>query len=151
MAEALKRWYLRSPLDIERERQATQQQRYDTFFQGGEARPAPQWQELATTPTASAGVDPRICLSCHWGGVPPLPSQGPFSFEGQPQPPSKPPERDRKQCEMQHDNDMEMCSHLKDRRSIQTCRSRAMIRYSHCRRTGEVGSPIDLSPGAPTR
>jgi hypothetical protein len=36
--EALTRWYLRSPADIERERQAAAAQNYDDFFAGGSAR-----------------------------------------------------------------------------------------------------------------
>lgn len=40
--EALRRWYLRSPAEIEREREVAKQRRYDDYFGGGGSTAAPE-------------------------------------------------------------------------------------------------------------
>jgi hypothetical protein len=57
---------------------------------------------------------------------------------------SKPPEPDRKQCEMQEERDSQTCGSQPDSSVRAVCRQHAMTRYKHCRDTGEVDSPISL-------
>jgi hypothetical protein len=52
--DALTRWYLRSPQEIEQERQAAEAQRYDVFFGGG----PPMSQPLDAANQGPSGVGP---------------------------------------------------------------------------------------------
>ncbi|THD80601.1 MAG: hypothetical protein E7812_07685 [Phenylobacterium sp.] len=186
--EDLTSWYLRSPEEIEQQRQAAAQQRYNAFFNGGrssdppvggQADPdayssdqppafgdasdgaAPGLQKASYVVPAGAASD-ASCPTCHA----PL---KPYSPPPQPQWPSlpsgwnpvfpawpmlrdiaggggssKPPEPDRKQCEMQEERDGQICGRQPESDVRAVCRQRAMVRYKHCRDTGEVDSPISL-------
>lgn len=54
---------------------------------------------------------------------------------------SKPPEPDRKQCEIQLQRDGQICARQPTARANAVCRGTAMDRYAHCRDTGEVDTP----------
>jgi hypothetical protein len=184
----LTRWYLRSPSDIERERQEAAQRRYDNFFAPTERSPQPagaqrvgfsdesgtepsgQWVQsgpnrwssqaapkiYAATRMLGAGSvavqptpDDHICRGCHWGGAPPSPpgvAPLPRDIPPSSPSPSKPPERDRKQCEQQLESDTDICGQQANDQSKAICRGDAMNRYAHCRQTGEVGIPSLFNP-----
>ena len=186
--DALRPWLLRSPADIERERQETAQRRYDNFFAPikptlppGDAQRVGVSDESGIEPTGlwvqstpnrwsiqatskpyaaprmmgggSVAVQPapddRVCRACHWGGVPPLPpGMAPLPRDIPPSSPSpsKPQERDRKQCEQQLESDTDVCSQQANDQSKAICRGDAMNRYAHCRQTGEVGVPSLFNP-----
>lgn len=59
--EALSRWYLRSPDEIEQERQAAQAQKYDAFFGGTEPAdwPTTSSPPAYQDPSAAIGDDPN--------------------------------------------------------------------------------------------
>jgi hypothetical protein len=108
--EALARWYRRSPQEVEQEREMASRRAYDAFFVRNGASASSQLMAKTTSgPEAIAD-----CVGCH-GRAPPI---FPFPFprvtppalrEGSSRPPSKPPERDRKQCEIQDQRDREIC------------------------------------------
>jgi len=164
--EALRRWYLRSPNDIEGERQRAQEQRYEAFvagirsqsqtqvsaLQNVRAPAAPEYYGVSSETTepngwrggqlssahrgagypttqyrlASGAGQPApglegigYCVTCH-GRVPP-PPLFPFPFRPGEFPsfrdtPSPPPSGSRKrrlpQCDVQYDNDSEICRPL---------------------------------------
>lgn len=193
--EALRRWYLRSPEEVEQERQAAKAQRYDEFFaitrpfQRGplhEATGAQQPADLEADEilwTSANGHGNRWrgervsqgyannapdqhramsrldggrrgqgvgdigdCVSCHGRLAPPFPF--PFPTWGTPSlrdapasPPSTPPERDRKQCEIQLQRDTETCNQQPNNAAKAVCHGTASKRYAHCGLTGEVGEP----------
>lgn len=189
--DALRRWYLRSPADIEREQQTAAARRHDEFFgttasaafategrlpagpggddvqhvasvatdqghwSGSMAKPDEAGRRLAARDVAGSGwgnparaqpaASGHVCRTCHRGGVPPLPPGGIFSFRdvppSSPSSPSKPPEPDRKQCEQQLQSDTDTCAQQPNNAAKGVCREGAMKRYSHCRKTGEVGEP----------
>jgi len=198
--DALTRWYLRSPADIEQGRQELADQKYKDFFAptppsplaAGTSQvatftrvadePSTLWmasgpnrwssqratsdylrpsQALAANGSvartlgpgaqAQAAGDGHICRGCHWGGVPPLPPGGMFSFRdippSTPSTPSKPPEPDRKQCEQQLQTDTDICAQQPNNASKGICREDAMKRYAHCRKTGEVNEPYLFTVG----
>lgn len=74
--DALARWYLRSPADIERERQAAAAQKYDSFFGGlrdrgqaddeplpqpdGSAGPDNRWQAASANPAQASRPDTAL-------------------------------------------------------------------------------------------
>lgn len=146
---ALARWYRRSPQEIEQERLGARNQAYDAFFTptrlGQVDRPA------AANSSAPNGV--ADCIGCH-GRIPP-----PFSFpfpidgfpifrEGSSRPPSKPPERDRKQCDLQYASDTDICVGQIDEKSKAVCHESAADRLAHCLRYGEVDIPaLKTFPG----
>lgn len=126
------------------------------FGQRQVSSPGPQrgafGHEAQRQPTQLAAND-HVCRSCHWGGVPPLPPRGLPSFRDVPTlPPSKPPERDRKQCEIQDARDRETCSRQPNAAAKAVCNESATRRYSHCLLTGEVDYPnLFTHPSAPRR
>ena len=146
---ALARWYRRSPQEIEQERLGARNQAYDAFFTptrlGQVDRPA------AANSSAPNGV--ADCIGCH-GRIPP-----PFSFpfpidgfpifrEGSSRPPSKPPGRDRKQCDLQYASDTDICVGQIDEKSKAVCHESAADRLAHCLRYGEVDIPaLKTFPG----
>ena len=140
--DALARWYRRSPQEIEQERMGARTQAYDAFF--APARIGQVGRPTAANSSAPNGI--ADCIGCH-GRIPP-----PFSFpfpidgfpifrEGSSRPPSKPPERDRKQCEMQDQRDREACGLQPNSAAKRGCHESASARYAHCLKTGEVGWP----------
>lgn len=185
--EELRRWYQRSPQEIEDERQAAAQARYQAFFypqqlaasqllgqsqeatiQQGRAGGSgqPRWAAMGTgaqdtarttelslaPPAAIAGLGAGAadCFTCHGRAQPPVPFPFPFPMPWPSPPvnrdlptdsPSKPPERDRKQCEIQLQRDSDTCNSQPNNASKAVCNETKMKRYSHCLRTGEVGEP----------
>lgn len=173
--EALRRWYLRSPADVEREREAVAAGRYASFFgediQGERAADSPQLRftpprignaaTFRTLAVAQNGARARTppaaatCVSCHTAPalVPSFPFRpGMPSFrEGVPSP-SKPPERDRKQCEQQLQRDTDTCTQQPNNAAKAVCHGTASKRYAYCRTTGEVGEPdLFTIPRMPSR
>jgi hypothetical protein len=60
--DALTQWYLRSPADVERERQAAAAQRYQDFFHGGSGNdPDPGFGR--EVPASSRGIDPGFAIT----------------------------------------------------------------------------------------
>lgn len=119
--------------------------------------PAPQrgafGHEEAQRQRVQIAANDHVCRSCHWGGVPPIPPRGLTSFRDVPTlPPSKPPERDRKQCEIQDARDRETCGRQPNAAAKAVCNESATRRYSHCLLTGEVDYPnLFTHPSAPRR
>jgi hypothetical protein len=189
--EDLTNWYLRSPQEIEQQRQASAQQRYQDFFYGDGAdrrtanvatpsqtsslaRPvvdsgtyggrAPVLQQASYVAPAGAADGPS-CATCHGAPPPPIPVPHlpPFPSGWDAAFPtlpvlrdiigggggsSKPPEHDRKQCEIQQRRDGEICARQPTSRANAVCRGTAMDRYSHCLDTGEVDTPrLFTNPG----
>ena len=172
--EALKQWYLRSSSDIERERQALADNRYKTFFNAAPAHPlaakrqatavaeprklqSAAWRNAVKVP-ASRGPGSHDCLSCHGRSTPP-PSPFPWPTWATPPalrdapstPRSDPPKGPPKQCEIQHQNDTEICGRQPNNVARAMCRESAMERYAYCTKTrGEVGHPrLFTHPSAP--
>ena len=54
--EALRRWYLRSPADIEEERRSAAAKRYDAFFAGGHPAAVQDESQVAQSPIADPGA-----------------------------------------------------------------------------------------------
>jgi hypothetical protein len=176
--EDLTSWYLRSPDQIEQQRQAAAQQRYNDFFNGdgsdrqtagvapgsrassldqsvadsdmyGDGTAALQKARYVAPAGAASGP---TCATCHGPlpHLPPFPSGWDAAFPALPVlrdiiggggGSSKPPERDRKQCEIQQRRDGEICARQPTTRANAVCRGTAMDRYSHCLDTGEVDTP----------
>jgi hypothetical protein len=157
--EALRRWYLRSPADIENERQDAAAQRYDTFFSrsGPSLDAASRPQDATRSQKAPASEARQVaphaadenCVGCH-GRLPrpPLPPPfGTFPFPSGPlfrDVPNSPPGAggsDRKQCEIQAQSDDRICGSQPRPKDIAICRASASRRRAHCQRSGEVGFP----------
>lgn len=162
--EALQRWYLRSPLDLQREKLAAANQRYDDFMGGFDPDGRPPRFAGQDIPVPSEDVDRGArtvgdvdtlgsakvqlaannptCVLCHGTGFqPPLLQGRPALRDGQTSAPSKPPERDRKQCEMQDRRDRQICAQQPTNAATAVCHQTASDRYSHCLLTGEVSTP----------
>ena len=140
--DALARWYRRSPQEIEQERERARKLAYDAFF-------SPIGSTRVDRPLAANGTAPNgvaDCVGCH-GRIPPsvpfpFPKGGaPVLREGSSRPPSKPPERDRKQCEIQDQRDRQTCGLQPNSAAKRGCHESASARYAHCLKTGEVGWP----------
>jgi hypothetical protein len=197
--EALRRWYLRSPAEIEDEQRSAAAESYDQFFsprapvakgsqrerltleptsdfsgtrwRGGFAGLEPwskavSWSDQAaaqhplanrSASGASSHETPESCATCH-GRVPPPrlpplplpPPFGPFpwpigpfpSFRDIPVARPERPDRDRKQCEMQYQNDGRICAGQPKPQDVAICRASASKRLAHCNANdGEVGTP----------
>jgi len=65
--------------------------------------------------------------------------------------PSTPRADPPKQCEIQHQNDTEICGRQPNNVARAMCRERAMERYAYCIKTnGEIGHPrLFTHPDAP--
>lgn len=195
--DALRRWYLRSPDEIEQERLAASDRAYDRFFnraptaapllqdttfasRAADGQQAPtilwaadspnRWSGERATPSgpgthlqrsaaasqpADGGAD---CISCHGRLAPPAftfpwPWRGDRSLRDAPtSPPSKPPERDRKQCELQYEFDTDICNGQATEEAKAVCHGSAANRFAHCRRTGELDTPyLSTFRGSPRR
>ncbi|MFN9848330.1 MAG: hypothetical protein ACK56C_08160 [Alphaproteobacteria bacterium] len=140
--DALARWYRRSPQEVEREREMASRRAYDAFFVRDGASAFGQLMAKTTSgPEAIAD-----CVGCH-GRAPPMfpfpfrPGGFPVFREGTPQPPSKPPERDRKQCDLQYEFDTDICTGQVNEESKAVCHESAAKRLAHCLRYGEVDTP----------
>lgn len=172
--EALRRWYLRSPDEIEDERQAEASRAYDAFFSrhvpstevaprsahqswnAGAARyDAGDFQTAATSEARQprSHTTPESCIGCH-GHFPPPPLPPPFGtfpFPSGALPflrdipgglPSDPGGSDKKQCEMQYQNDGRICAGQPKPQDVAICRASASKRLAHCNaNNGEVGTP----------
>lgn len=193
--DALRRWYVRSPADVEEERRSAAAQRYDQFFSGGDApahegqrerlvlepsngdfsgagwprgseghwrapkddavaRGRPGARHLAASSSASQASShetPGSCVNCHGHiPLPPLPPPfgpfpwpiGPFpSFRNIPGARPERPDRDRKQCEIQAQNDDRICGSQPRPEDVAVCRASASERRARCQKSGEVGTP----------
>jgi hypothetical protein len=203
--DALRRWYMRSPADIDRERQQAAAQRYQSFFgssggldpdpsvgeelpaEGQDIDPASSTAFAPSTgdvdlgsnsgPTGSTPLDPspvgpgRLlanaggdgrfqlaaassslpaatvwnCPTCH-GRLPlPLPPQlqplQPLFRDIPSYIPSGGAPDDRKQCDIQDRNDRRICGRQPLPQDKAICHASASVRWKHCLRTGEVGTP----------
>jgi len=192
----LTRWYLRSPDEIEQQRQTGQAQRHNEFF--GRTAPTsppatspalayqdpsvttgdgPTWEVNGTNSwrrqdrqayKPSAEVQPGLfglavaqgvaapgianCPTCHGRGLP-VPPVLPFPFPFLPggpffrDTPSTPsgggsPKRRFPQCEVQYDEDTEICGGLSTPVARGKCRESASERQAYClNHDGEVGWP----------
>lgn len=150
VGDELAQWYRRSPTEIEAGRQAVRDQAYDAFFSRTSSAQAKS--PNIRTPATDGGASD--CVGCH-GRIPPMlpfpfpAGRSPSLREGGSRPPSKPPERDRKQCEIQDQRDREICGLQPNSAAKRGCHESATARYSHCLKTGEVGWP-DLFTVSPT-
>lgn len=191
--EALRRWYLRSPSDIEIERQVAASQRFNAFFSRGNGSSEPSRPQQDQTPdrrqslnspprsgapTTGEGLStepdigvasphehrmaaslspprsqlrahPDTCIGCH-GRLPPLlPPFGPFPFPPATLPllrniPGSLPSGggDKKQCDIQYQNDTRICARQPKPQDIAICRASASERLAYCNsHDGEVGTP----------
>jgi hypothetical protein len=165
--DALKRWYRRSPAEIEAERSRTADRAYRDFFapsdQGDlDAKQQGERYELAADASRPFwdywGI--RGCQNCHGYTPETLPPYGghlPF-------PPSHTPRvggssgggdggakrrdewSDQKQCTLQFEADRQICQKARSPK----CWKNQNKRLGHCNSTGEVGTPA-LGFGPPGR
>lgn len=127
----------------------------------------PGWAQRAFSrfarPVAETAVGAHDCVSCHgrvrppmpgipWSPFPP-PRDPPVSRDTPKDPPARGPKEAPKQCDVQHDNDTEICVRQPNSTARAMCHSSAMERYSWCKRTGgEVGWPeLFTHPDGPRR
>lgn len=154
---ALKRWYERSPADLEEERRAEAARRHESFFGDLRAPDPKALQErplqLASASHPSAGEVAHAastCITCHGRmRAPPLPLPPPFGTF--PLPPGAVPsfrdipgghsggrgKDDREQCDRQYEEDSDICRQAHSR----TCWENAAKRMGHCSATGRTGHP----------
>lgn len=192
--DALNRWYLRSPDEIEQERQAAQAQKYDAFF--GDAQPTDQpttsslpayqgssapigdgstgaanttngwggldlsayaptsdsqsgYLQLATASQPAAPPGIVNCPTCH-GRVPsplplpiPLLPGGPFFRDTPSGRSGGSPRRRFPQCDVQYENDSEICGGLPTPEARARCWPSASERKAYClSHDGEIGWPM---------
>lgn len=166
--DALTNWYLRSPTDIERERQDAANRAYDDFFGNSERETLPQKHPDERLPLGNLDGQPRgsyqlasatgglwsvipYCANCHGGqpgAVPPAGGVSPFppffsprtgGFGGQ----SPEPHRDLyPQCEMQERSDRNICYQQPTPPAKAVCNESATRRRVFCEdNKGELGSP----------
>ncbi len=178
--DALRRWYLRSPVEIAQERLSASERAHYRFF-GGEAavrppmfamRPADEAHGAPMLWTASSAnrwrgqrdvsagfqassrgnttapptaTDRDDCIGCHGRLRPPtIPFPWTWGRSRRDNPnstPPKPPERDRKQCELQYEFDTDICNGQASEEAKAVCHGSASNRYAHCRKTGELDTP----------
>lgn len=143
--ESLQRWYRRPASEIDQGRQAAQAQLYTDFFAGERdralARRPLAWQSPKLTGNQRPLGQGHVCVACHGNAPTAPPSLHKPVFRSGSQPPSKPPERDRKQCEIQDQRDRDICGRQPNNAAKGVCHGTASKRYAHCLRTGEVGEP----------
>ena len=156
--DALKRWYLRSPADIEAERSRTADRAYRDFFAPSEQSDLEARQQAGQYDLAAA-ARPRFwdywglrgCRNCHGYTPETLPPHGGHL----PLPPSHTPRSgggsgggdgrarprdewsDRKQCTLQFEADRQICQKARSPH----CWENQNKRLGHCNSTGEVGTP----------
>jgi hypothetical protein len=130
------------PQEIGEERKRAASERYEQFF----SRPSSTLGAIVSANTrAPSGVGSHVesCPTCH--GLAPLPL--PFPFGAFPRAGNSGgegagrPDRDFKQCDIQHDRDSEICGGIPGQQTRRECRVNAMKRLAHCLKTGEVGEP----------
>ena len=115
---------------------------------GNDTRPGQVQIGLVPRKAATSVAGITDCVGCH-GRAPPLfpfpvpfrPGGFPVFREGSPQPPSKPPERDRKQCDLQYEFDTDICTGQVKAESKAVCHESAAERLAHCLRFGGVDTP----------
>jgi hypothetical protein len=166
--EALRRWYLRSPEEIEEERRRAADRAYESFFGNSEGPPSSPRDSIADASPrrmqmAAASArgfwdywSPKGCGNCHGytpETLPPVGGHTPFppdrserrgGSDG-----SRPPKgewSDRPQCNQQFEEDRRICRKAKS----PDCWERSHIRLEHCDRTGDVSIP-PLRFGPPGR
>ena len=101
------------------------------------------WRRARMEPSIPSSLDIQPPFSF------PFPIDGfPIFREGSSRPPSKPPERDRKQCDLQYASDTDICVGQIDEKSKAVCHESAADRLAHCLRYGEVDIPaLKTFPG----
>jgi len=143
---ALRTWYLRSPMEIEREREAAENLRYDDFVESirlahrpGDHNSDPRGVQLAAT------ID-GICVACHRGSqkLPPIRRVEPPGGGGQP--PHAGAGRASKgpppQCAEQYNRDSSICRRQPNAASREMCWRTAAEREAYCIKSkGEIGWP----------
>lgn len=147
--EALQRWYLRSPAEIEEERRVAADRAYENFFGRPDSGPGRAVQLASTRPPPT----PTNCITCHgrspvpaplpWpigpvlGPIGTLPSLRDIPGVG----PRGSGDRDRKQCEIQERSDRGICAQQPTSEAAAVCNKTAFDRRVHCDETGEIGEP----------
>lgn len=167
--EALTRWYLRSPAEIEQERREASERAHDEFFGfpgvGGDGvdriQVAEVGQARADTPSGQQPAAGKArkwgywgvgsCRNCHGytpETLPPLgghspgpPSWLPFSRSGPPRSSLRRPSKDRPECEMQERSDLAICSRQPTEDAKAECYGTVTRRRSQCDLTGDLGKP----------
>lgn len=158
--EGLRRWYSRTPAEIEAERAAAAKQAYGAFFSqsGGKALRDPSARPVTAPSTDLAGLQiqvaapargfwnywsPQGCASCHGytpGTLPPLGGQLPLPPTYSPrsggasggQGGSRPHRGDKEECHQQYASDSQICGNLRSPSDIAICRDTASKRYANC-------------------
>ena len=104
-----------------------------------------QARSPGNTTAPQTATDHDDCIGCHGRLRPPtipFPWTWGRSLRDIPTPPpSKLPERDRKQCELQHEFDTDICNGQATQEANAVCHGSASERYAHCRKTGELDTP----------
>jgi len=167
--EALTRWYLRSPAEIEQERREASERAHDEFFGflGVDGQRADRIQvaevSQARAPNTSRqqlaagnarkwgywGID--SCRDCHGYTLETLPPQRghspnpwnwpPLSRAGSTSSSPRPPREERPECEAQERSDRALCSRQPTGDAKAACYGTATRRQAHCNQTGDLGEP----------
>jgi hypothetical protein len=138
----LRLWYLRSPSDIEQDRERSQVERYRAFFEG--LRPTSNMPISA----AAQQANNELCAACHGPHVaPPPPAMAnppdwPRWTPGPNPTQRKPAKPHPLQCAQQNMNDSRICSREPGNAWKSVCFESASAREAHCIASdGEVGWP----------
>ncbi len=163
--DALRNWYRRSPIELERDKATRTLKTYNQFKSnikfGTPPQVAAQSPRPAPMKSAPAQSAPKRfwdywgvpgCSNCHGytpdtlppigGHLPSAPNYSPRTGSGS----GSAPRRERRQCDQQYESDSEVCRDAKSR----ICWENAANRLGHCSQTGEVGFP-PLRFGKPRR
>lgn len=109
-------------------------------------------QMAATAPGFWDHWSPRSCANCHGytpGTLPPVGGQSPFPPSYSPRSGgaggrggSQPDRGDKKECDLQHESDSQVCGRLRAPNDVAICRQSASERYAHCLKpNGTIGFP----------
>jgi len=166
--EALRRWYQRSPADVEKERQAAAAQRYASFFGGlrpnaatsasssfhpenSVSRSAMRQTFGAAAPPDRFKPTPGNCVSCH-GLLPPPPLPPPFgtfpfparSIPSRRDLPGRAPGgggKDKSHCEAQERDDLATCAEQPTAQAKAVCYENVPKRRYNCDTSDKLGDP----------
>lgn len=201
--EALRRWYLRTPSQLQADRAAAADAAYDDFFNppdrmsADDARPlrGSAMRPLTWTMTPNDGVKdlfypadristdgslPRAgqadsghfrkvvmpemsasqwtlrgCVICHGRQQPPpgavgrVPEYSPFTRDGSGDGRRAPRKRDRKECDEQYDEDLEVCPRIPSAKARSDCWKQVNKRYGNCVASGVLDNPPLFPNGRP--